>query len=560
MLNRVLITFSLLFTGNLLATTSLAAIDNAFSRGEISADEMILNKIYSLLDPERVDTRFNTDEQILYKCGTPILMQFERMRPQLSDETIRIINTYLSNSTRDLRSIYLTPGGHFSIDYLTTGTNAVPSADTDTSGVPDYVERAAEFLDLTWTQELDSAGFGAPNHTGGDGRYNVSFENLGAGFYGYCDPSGVDGNELTHLVLSSTFSGMGGNDDPEGTVMGAMKVTCAHEFKHASQRVNSGWSETIYWNELDATWAEEFVFDYVNDSMHNFMGYGDPFSHPHWGLDNTNTHQYEDYPWEDFLHQRFGDNSYDSAPLLVDYWNWRSAHTTQNVPQSYDAVLNNWGSSFADAFKEYVVWNFFTGSRSVIVQGVSQFGYDDAGINGFPTANLAATHVTFPVSSTVSGIDNMACKMIRLNTSNQIGLEITFDGQDGVEMSAMWAILTDSNTVEWGSIELDDNNAGDIVLDVRDASMAALIPVVTQLTGSSYSASYTIEPDALAECDPGDINDDGYLDVSDLVRLVAIILGNGEVASDVELCASDVNDDGQSTVQDVVSLVDLILQ
>ena len=560
MVNRLLIIISFLVTGNLLASTSFTAIEAAFSRGDISADEMILNKMYALLDPERVDTQFVTDEQILYKCGTPILMQYERMLPQLSDETIRIVNTYLDDSMRDLRSIYLSPGGHFSIDYLTTGTHAVPAVDTDVNGIPDYVERAAEFLDFTWTQEIDSAGFGSPNHSGGDGRYNVSFENLGPGFYGYCSPSGVDGSELTHLVLSSTFSGMGGNDDPAGNVIGAMKVTCAHEFKHASQRVNSGWSESIYWNELDATWAEEYVFDYVNDSMHNFMGYGDPFSHPHWGLDNEDTHQYEDYPWEDFLHQRFDDNSYDSAPLIVAYWNWRSTHTSQSVMSSYNQVLINAGSSFEEAFSEYVVWNFFTGSRAVVVGGVSQFGYDDAGINGFPTATLSANHNTYPVNSSVTGIDNMACKMIRLNTTNQMGLEINFDGQDGVEMSAMWAIRQDDNTVDWGSIDLDGSNAGSIILDVRDASVAALIPVVTQLTGSTYGASYTIEQNSLAECDPGDINDDSNLDVSDLVRLVAIILGNGAPANDVELCAADVNDDGQSNVQDVVTLVDNIIQ
>jgi len=150
--------------------------------------------------------------------------------------------------------------------------------------------------------------------------------------------------------------------------------------------------------------------------------------------------------------------------------------------------------------------------------------------------------------------------MIRLNTSNQLGLEIEFDGQDGVEMSAMWAIRQDDNTVDWGSIDLDGSNDGSIVLDVRDATMAALIPVVTQITGTTYGASYSIELNSLAECDPGDIDDSGIIDVTDLVRLVAIILGNGAPANDVELCAADVNDDGQPNIQDVITLVDLILQ
>ena len=561
MLNKLLIIISLLVTGNLLASTTLTAIDEAFGRGELTQDERILNKVYAILEPELLDARFQTVEAQPIKCGTPILIEYEALQPELDQSTIDIIEQLLLPSTDGMRAIYLSPGGHFSFDYATTGADAVSATDSDVNGIPDYVEWAAEYLDYTWEMEVDSAGFAGPNHVGGDGFYNVTFESMGS--YGYCTTSSVDGSELTRLVLHNTYSGFGANQDPDGNVKGSMKATCAHEFKHASQRVHSAWMEGPYWNELDATWAEEFVFDYVNDSMLNFMGYGDPFSHPHWGIDHGNTYNtasYEDYPWEDFLHQKFDENSYSSASLILDYWTWRQSHTTQNVMESYGHILSNIGSSFEQAFREYVVWNIFTGSRAVVIDGISQFGYDEAGINGFPTATLAATHNSYPISLSVTGIENMACKMIRLNTTNEVGLEIEFDGQDGVEMSAMWAIRQDDNSVDWGAIDLDGSNNGSIVLDVRNASYAALIPVVTQFTGSTYGASYTVEQDALAECDPGDINDDSFIDVSDLVRLVAIILGNGDIPTDVELCASDVNDDNHSNIQDVITLVDTILQ
>ncbi|NQT64446.1 MAG: hypothetical protein HQ556_15905 [Candidatus Marinimicrobia bacterium] len=557
MLNRLLIIISLLVTGNLLASTTLTAIEEAFERGELTQDERILNKVYAMLQPELLDTRFQEIEIGAIKCGTPILIEYEALQPELAQTTIDIIEALLLPSVDGLREIFISPGGHFSFNYATTGTNAVPATDSDVSGVPDFVEWAATYLDYTWAQEVDSAGFAGPNHVGGDGFYNVSFENMGP--YGYCTTSSVDGSELTRLVLHNSYIGFGANQDPEGNVKGAMKVTCAHEFKHASQRSESSWSEGG-WVELDATWAEEFVYDYVNDSMLNFMGSGDPYSHPHWGLDHGGTGSYEDYAWEDFMHQRFDANSYTQAPILEYFWNWRQTHTTQNVMESYGQALTQYGSSLQEAFGEYVVWNFFTGSRAVMADGNSQFGYDEAGINGYPTATLAFTHNSYPITSSVAGIENLGSKMIRLNTSNQLGLEIDFDGQDGVQMSAMWAIRQDDNTVDWGSIDLDGSNNGSIVLDVRDATMAALIPVVTQITGNTYGASYTIERNSLAECDPGDINDDSNLDVSDLVRLVAIILGNGLPPNDVELCATDVNEDGQSNIQDVITLVDNIIQ
>ncbi|NQV14405.1 hypothetical protein HQ531_03020 [bacterium] len=556
LVRKIVVLLLLVIVGSLIASTTIPAVDEAFARGEISQDELILNKIYAIFEPQKMDERFRIDAPAVFKCATPILIEYENMRAGLAESTIEIVDGYLEVN-RELRSIYDSPSGHFRLNYSTTGGNAVPAGDTDASGVPDFVEWAGDYLDYTWDRQVTSANFAGPNHSGGDGFYNVSFENMGS--YGYCTTGGVDGGELTRLVLNNNFLGFGANQDPDGNVKGAMKVTCAHEFKHASQRVHSGWSESGYWNELDAAWAEEFVFDYVNDSMLNFMGYGDPYSHPHWGLDHGGSASYEDYPWEDFVHQRFGGNSYDFAPVILDYWIWRETHTGQSVMASYVQMLTNAGSSLVDAFGEYVVWNFFTGSRAVMNAGVSQFGYDEAGIAGFPTATLANTYNSYPVSGSVSGIENLGAKMIRLNPGGEEGLEIIFDGQNSVTMSAMWAVRYEDFSVEWGSIELDANNDGSVVLDIRDAVMAALIPVIPQVSGSTYGASYTIEAYSWTECDAGDLNDDGVQDVSDLVRLVAVILGNGDEPNDIELCAGDVNGDDQTNVQDVVTLVDIIL-
>ncbi len=381
--------------------------------------------------------------------------------------------------------------------------------------------------------------------------------------YGYTTPGGVDGNELTRIVLHNTFLGFPPNDDPAGNQIGAMKVTCAHEFKHASQRVHSNWSEGG-WVELDATWAEEFVYDYVND-CYNYLGNGSALSQPHWALNHDFINgqyvgSYEDYLWQDFLHQRFGANAEVQAPLILDYWTWRETHQGQAVLTSYDQVLSQDGSSLADAFEEFVVWNFFTGSRAVTSGGETTFGYDEAGDPGHATASLYTTHSSYPVSASASGFEHLACRMIQLTPGNQEGLEILFDGQNSAQMSAMWAVQYADATVAWGSIDLDANNDGDIEIDTRNAVRAALIPVVTQTSGSNFSASYTIDEINFTLCDAGDLNDDGSLDVSDLVRLVNVILGNGEPPNDVELCAGDVNGDEQTTVQDVVALVGIILQ
>ena len=54
------------------------------------------------------------------------------------------------------------------------------------------------------------------------------------------------------------------------------------------------------------------------------------------------------------------------------------------------------------------------------------------------------------------------------------------------------------------------------------------------------------------------MNQDGIIDVIDIVRVVSIIMGNYE-ASDLEILLSDINEDGQINVVDIVTLVNLIL-
>ncbi|OIO66112.1 MAG: hypothetical protein AUJ47_01795 [Candidatus Marinimicrobia bacterium CG1_02_48_14] len=539
------------------ALQSVASLDNAYQNGEITLDQKIINKVYLVFDQSRMLAEYRPTSATILKCATPILHEYETFKADLAPQTREIVEGYL-NPAMDERSLYDSPGGHFRFTYSTTGANAVSATDNDMSGIPDYVEWSAEYMDYTWALEIDSAGFAGPNHTGGDGKYNVAFEAMSS--YGYTTTSGVDGAELTRMVLHRNFIGFGSNQDPDGNVKGALKVTCAHEFKHASQRVHSNWSEGG-WVELDATWAEEFVFDYVNDSMLNFLGMNDPFSHPHYGLDHGGTGSYEDYPWEDFIHQRFGGNSYASAPLLEYFWTWRQTHQSQAVLTSYQQMFTNFGTTFTDAFKEYVVWNYFTGNRAVTFAGQSVFGYDEAGVAGFPTATLTTTHSAYPVTINGTSFEHLASRMIRLMppTGLRNGLEINFNGQNSVAMYAMWAVRAGTQ-VTWGEIPLDANNDGSFVIDMRDATEAALIPVVTQTTGSSFTYSYTIDAATVADCITGDLTDDGSIAVTDLVRLVNLILEQGEPPTPVELCAADVNEDGDISVQDVVQLVNLILQ
>jgi len=176
-IKRMTLLLVFLSSGILNAAHPIVGIDEAYGRGEISIDEMILNKVYSFLNPDLLDPRFQVDEQEPLKCGTPVLVEYEQLQSQLQEATINTIEELLLPQLSGLRETYFSDGGHFAFTYVTTGSNGVPATDSDSNGVPDFVEWAGDYLDFTWAQEVDSAGFAGPNHVGGDGFYNVSFEN-----------------------------------------------------------------------------------------------------------------------------------------------------------------------------------------------------------------------------------------------------------------------------------------------------------------------------------------------------------------------------------------------
>jgi hypothetical protein len=60
------------------------------------------------------------------------------------------------------------------------------------------------------------------------------------------------------------------------------------------------------------------------------------------------------------------------------------------------------------------------------------------------------------------------------------------------------------------------------------------------------------------ECGTGDVNDDGELNILDVVTMVNYILGN-QTPSDDQICSSDFNGDGSLNVLDIVGVVNVIL-
>ena len=172
------------------------------------------------------------------------------------------------------------------------------------------------------------------------------------------------------------------------------------------------------------------------------------------------------------------------------------------------------------------------------------------------------------------GIDINYQEMLGNIESGTIGI-IAPNGQYGLEVVYNDTFVGDNLSLKfdkapsWGSLDLVFGNqsqiqSGDFATYLVTVNTEGL-PIGTYMSyvviNSNASVNSDVIPLVLNIQDQfliGDVNQDGIIDVIDIVRVVSIIMGNYE-ASDLEILLSDINEDGQINVVDIVTLVNLIL-
>lgn len=460
------------------AHPAVRMIQQDLATDRLTQDEYYVNLFRVVFEPDRLPEKYREGLGLKIKCATPLMMAYAKDRELLDATTRDLLDGYLRRPFETIEAVYISPGGRFELTYQTTGGNAVPTTDINPpNGIPDYVERCAEYFDYCWLKEIDTLGFAGP-YNSVTMRYRIGFENMGA--YGYTTTTGDSVG--TRIVVHRNFIGFPPNDDPDGDQLGAMKVTNAHEFKHASQFTNSYWSEGG-WVELDATWMEDIAYDATNDYYNYIEGGGSPFTAPGTALDDGGTGSYEDCNWQLFMSEKYG------TQIITDLWIYRQTHGWEPMLTSYDNILTTYGSNLASAFKEYATWNMMSGSRAV-----PGFGYGEAA--AYPTSQLCRTHTSLPAAGTQCSLDHLAANFIRINSdlSNR-NLHVLFNGPVGEEMRLMLVFRHQGDSVTTEEVPLDAYNSADHVASPRlnGVVYAGLIPVMTQTYGGAFTYAYSVE-------------------------------------------------------------------
>lgn len=438
------------------AADFVSVVDQRVERGEISADEALLLKFQYCFDRDKLPTELRPETLAPMKCATHLVIDYLAERDRMPSHITEAIEGYINPPADDgSRLEYFSETGLFRINYYTSGENSVPLIDTNGNGVPDYVERIAEYMDYSYTFECETLGFQSPPFAAAGGYMSVFLAQMD-GVYGFTTPLSSPAG-MTRIAMDNDFVGFAPNDDPDGDALGAAKVTCAHEFKHSTQYAGSFWSEDG-WVEVDATWMEEIAYPATNDYL-NYLPFGSPMSNPNISLDggSTGTGSYEDCIWQHYMSDRFG-----SPQFVVDLWEYRKTNRFEPMMDSYEAIFLDYGMDLTEAWGEFTKWNYAGGYRHL----VGETYYHEA--NRYPAGG--EQHTVFgPYPATDSDfVAHLAAHWQRCRNIDSPGqrLRVTFNGNDAAQLT-LAAVINESYGTNAGAfyeIPLDASN--DAVFDV----------------------------------------------------------------------------------------------
>ena len=474
----------LLFPANSYAVTTnkgFHKIESDYSSGKINIDFKILQKFYYGFDKSKLDPAYIDNDSAPLKCGTEIVMEYYAHKSELQKSTIDKISSYLSAPFEQTLTTqtYLSHSGKFLLTYDIDGVNAVPLADANSNGIPDYIEWIAGYFDYIWKFEIDTLGYLAPPI--GNGQYQIGFENM-SGIYGYTNP--VSGR-LTNIVMHNNFLGFPSDTDPEGSQKGAAKVTAAHEFKHATQIVYNNWNEPGWFLEMDATWMEDIAYNYVND-YYNYLP-SSQIADP--GISFDRSSGYEECIWMHYLSQKFG------IPINKQIWQRRQTTPGETIYTNFDNILAPYNYSFIKGYKEYFTWNYSCGLyHNPLIRSYAE-------ASNYPSPAICRTR-SFPDSSLGCGFTELAANYLFYQgiTSNKL-TQIKYYGQAGINQSLELIILYKNNTEEVKDISIPVGGVLDYILPIKlsDITSIIAIPVVTTSTSGSYNYSLYAKPFNTAE-------------------------------------------------------------
>ncbi len=302
---------------------------------------------------------------------------------------------------------------HFKFHYTRAGPHAPPLEDFHPrNGVPDYIDLCADAMERAYHVQIDLMGFKIPYidfwaaQNGGNHKYDVYLFTFPA--LGITTADWFEGRVLsTALTVAPYFMINSRIYDYVGKNEGIryLETTCTHEFLHGVQFGYNAYMPT-WFMEASATWIEVMTYDGgVIDDGDTLPDPDEPnetnaynyyihqlrrwFLIPDISLESRiGDHEYGSVIWTLYMAERFG---YD---IVRQFYRNTTDGSYREMGNFYDVFTDN-GTTLAEAFKTFTVWNYFTHARANTATGMR--GYRNA--HRFPPVAIHPNdvHTNYPV-------------------------------------------------------------------------------------------------------------------------------------------------------------------
>lgn len=379
------------------------------------------------------------------------------------------------------------------------------------SGIPDFIDKWADYLEEVWAYEIVQLGYSPPAGTdmylydiyiantsdsvtgnGDDLTPSLGYNYLGLTVT-YCDKNYSqickDDNSpesYSYIILNNVYP-----DDL------TMKISAAHEFYHAIQfsypSIDEWWftPEDHWWIEATATWMEEVVYD---ESNHYYSRVRLWLRSPELSLKNTGR-SYSGHVYGDVIFILYLTDVYlDNREFVRDVW-----ESGESGIDSISNVLSTdkYGNrDFVSAFRGFAALN------AVADIGEAYGGYEEG--KQYGRAEVTKKHGAYPALSSVSSSSaphELGSNYIQFlppgNDDNRLTVE--FDGTDGINWAAMLVkVRSDGTGFERDDMRTDPSfktgchsvdGFGSVYSEVFLVASVFIEPTLTETAPYSYNAS-----------------------------------------------------------------------
>ena len=383
---------------------SFELIDRDLAKGLISAKKAAEQKLRLIVAPETAEAKYVTDiSDVIVKCLTPVLLDAESFG--INTQSIFDSQNVIQSIQADTQKL-VSPMGLFQVTYFLEGTHAISTEDLNQNGIPDYAELTALAADSSYRHMVQTLGFLDP-FPAKNKPLKINIRLLASGTYGYVNPF-TSPNAAIFIQSDYNKPQFIKNDD-ENKVIGAMKVTVAHELKHILQSVTIAPGMNPYgWIEMDATLMEEIVYDNVNDYYNYLNSSQSVFRSPDRSVVSGN---YYHSSWALYFAERFG------MSFWTDVWTtFTNQMPAPNQLLAMGQVANERESMMSQEVTRNYLWHLAAGDNTVDGYGFSEAEF-------YPNIKLDQT-ISDPnteVEIIVGTIPNYAARLFMLDFSNESG-------------------------------------------------------------------------------------------------------------------------------------------